>query len=247
VNPCSPSRRFQRGASLVEVLAALALSSICLGAAYGSVIVQTRRQAAQAAVSEAEHAGRLAFEVMVKQIANAGFGVPRPTSPSAAPMIVTANATTLAFWTNAMTAHTYLASAVAAGAQTLTVVSANGIAAGGSVYIADDTQWRLGTVQSVSGTTVRLAAALTASFAAGSFVLPVEQVTFALASGALQRNGRTIIPNVTALSFTYDSTTLTSIRVITVSMTVQSRARDLGGTRQSITLGTRIAPPNLAL
>jgi prepilin-type N-terminal cleavage/methylation domain-containing protein len=233
--------------SLIEILVALAISSLCLVIAYGSVMLQMRRQAAQAAVSESQHASRLAFDVLTEQIANAGFGVPQPTSPSAAPTIIAAEPTRLSFWTNTRTYHTYLRTGVTADARQLSVLAATGIAAGGSVYICDDTHWVLRGVQSVSGTTVDLTATLSSSFAAGSLILPIEQVTFAFADGALQRNGHPMLSNVTNLQFTYDSTTAADIRRITIAMTVQSRLADVGGTRRSITLAALVAPPNLTL
>lgn len=245
------SRRRDRcaaaGASLIEVLVAMTISSLCLAAVYGSLIVQARRHAAQAGMAETLHASRLAFETLTKQITNAGFGIPQPTSPSAAASIVAATPTRFTFWTNTGTHHSYLRTAVAAGGRTVSVVSADGIENGNSVYIADDNRWAVGTVQSVSGTSLQLAAGLASGFAAGSLVLPVEQVTFSLADGVLERNGHPLIRNVTDLRFTYDSTTLAAIRVITVGLTVKGRVPDVGGTHRSITLGARIAPPNLAL
>ena len=235
------------GTSLVEVLVAVAISSVCLAIAYGSVIIQSQRQMKQAAVSEAQHASRVAFDVLTQQLANVGFGVPGASSPSAAPAIVAAEPTKLTFWTNTRTDHTYLTSAVAKANSTINVLSTSGMAAGTSVYVTDDTQWFLATVRSVSGTAVQLAQPTTVGFAAGSLVLPVEQVTFSFADGTAQRNGHPFIHDVTALSFTYDATTLENIRVITISMTMRSRVAHARGTRQSFTLGARIAPPNLAL
>lgn len=237
------------GYSLIEVLVAIAILGIAMGTAYGSVIVQMRRHAAQAMVSETLYAGRTAFQVLTEQVANAGFGVPTATTPSAAASIVAAEPARLSFWTNVGTTHTYLTAAALTGSFTMTVLSSHGLGAGANVYVTDSNRWVLGTVQSASGTTVQLSRALGYNFAAGSLVFPVEQVTydFDAANGALRRNGRALIPNVTDLLFTYDSATPERIRVITISLTVQTRGVDLGGTRRAITLGARVAPPNLAL
>lgn len=236
-----------RGYSLIEVLVALAISSVCLAVAYGSVIVQTRRHAAQASVAEALHAARAAFGVLTQQIANAGFAVPKVTNPSAVTSIVTAEPSTLSFWTNAATDHTYLTAPVVAGATALQVLSPRGIRPGRNVYLADESQWALAAVSAVKGTVVQLTGKLTTNLDAGAMVLPAEQVTFTVAKGTLVRNGHPFIPNVTDLTFTYDAKAPDQIRVITVTLTVRSRRRDIGGAQRSVTLAARITPPNLAL
>lgn len=235
------------GYTLIEMLVALALMGIVMGGAYGSLIAQMRRQAAQAMQSEAMHAGRLAMNVVAAQIANAGFGVPTATSPSAAGSIIAAEPTRLSFWTNVATAHTYLTAAAKSGSRSVTVLSVSGIQPGASLYIADSSHWFRGSVGAATGTTVELDQELTYNFAAGTLIIPIEQVTFDVADGALRRNGRMFIPNVTSLSFTYDAEKPEQIRRITIILTLQARGTDLGGVRRTITLGAVVAPPNLAL
>jgi hypothetical protein len=95
---------------------------------------------------------------------------------------------------------------------------------------------------------VQLTAPLTYSFGAGSFVAPVESVTYELTKGSLLRNGHALIPNVTDLRFTYDSDQPAAIRLITVSMTVAARVADPAAKKtRTVTMGTRITPPNLVL
>ena len=94
---------------------------------------------------------------------------------------------------------------------------------------------------------MQLSPALSSAFAAGAMVTPAEPVTYELIKGALVRNGHVFIPNVTALEFAYDAATLAQIHLITVRMTVQARASDLGGLRRTVTLAARVAPPNLVL
>lgn len=79
-----------------------------------------------------------------------------------------------------------------------------------------------------------------------------EDITYSLNGTDLQRNGQTVIPNVTNLSFTYrDSNgvvtaTAADIRQIDVTMTVQASAPDpRTGNIRSITLTTIVLPRNL--
>lgn len=235
------------GNSLIEVLVSTAIFLLVIGTAYASLISQIRRQVAQVMVAETLHAGRTAFDEMTAEIANAGFGVPNPTVPSLAPSIVVAQPSKLQFWTVVSTAHTFLTAAATMNTSTVTVLSTAGLKADASVYISDQNRWYLGTVKAISGSMVQLAAPLTYNFAAGSLVTPAVLVTYELVNGSLTRNGHAFIPNVTGLQFTYDSDTPGTTRLIDVSMTVQTRGADLGGVRRTVTLGARLAPPNLVL
>ena len=240
--------RGSAGLTLLEVLIATGLLSLVMAAAYTSLIAQLRQHAAQMLTSETMHAGRSAFDVMAADLNNAGFGVPMPSTPAQAPALVIAQPRRLRFWSNTATAHTYLSAAAALDANAVSVLSTTGIRAGGRVYISDLNRWHLGTVKSVGGTTVRLTGKLAYNFPAGTLVTPVELITYRVTRGALTRNGRAIIPNVTNLRFTYDSATLASIRTITAELSVQARASAIpGAARRTITLASRITPVNLAL
>ncbi|MBX3023743.1 prepilin-type N-terminal cleavage/methylation domain-containing protein [bacterium] len=235
------------GTTLIEVLVAAAIFALAAGTAYASLIAQIRRHADQMMIAEMLHAGRLAFDDMTAEIANAGFGVPKPAVPSSAPSIVVAEPSRVQFWTVVSTAHTFLTAAAAMNASTVTVLSTAGLKVDATVYLSDQSRWYRGTVQAISGNTVKLTPALTYNFAAGSLVTPAVLVTYELVNGALTRNGRVFIPNVTGLQFTYDAKTPGDVRLIDVSMTVQTRAADLGRARRTVTFGARIAPPNLVL
>lgn len=242
-------RRLQArdGTTLIEVLVAAALFALVAGSAYASLIAQIRRHAGQVMVAEMLHAGRTAFDEMTAEIANAGFGVPRPAVPSLAPSIVVAEPARLQFWTVVSTAHTFLTAAGTMNASTVTVLSTAGLKAEATIYISDQNRWYRGTVQSISGSTLKLSPPLTYNFAAGSLVTPAVLVTYELVKGTLTRNGHVFIPNVTGLQFVYDADTPGTVRLIDVSMTVRARGADLGGTRRTVTFGARIAPPNLVL
>lgn len=243
---CPARLRAQAGLSLVEMLVATALLGLVMAAAYSNLISQIRTHATQQLVTESMHDVRSAIRIMSEQIEMAGFGVPLATTPATAARLVTATPTKLTFWTKVTATHTYLAAAATAGTSTITVASATGLKAGMSIYVGDATRWYFGSIRTVSGTSLVLSSSLTYAFAAGAPVTPVEQVTFELVGDELRRNGKRFIDNVTALSFTYDSATLTAIRQITIALSVETRANDLAtGRRLPFTLTTRVAPPNL--
>lgn len=238
----------EAGLSMVELLVATALLSLVMAAAYSNLIAQVRTHATQQLTAESMNDARMAMRVMSEQIEMAGFGVPLATTPSSAPRLIAATPSQLTFWTKVTATHTYLTAAAAAGSSTINVVSTAGLKAGMSVYVSDATRWYLGSIRTVTGNSLLLSSALTYAFAAGAPVTPVEQVTFERAGSELVRNGKRFIGNVTALSFVYDSTTLTAIRQITISLSVETRARDLATRRRlPFTLTTRVAPPNLGL
>ncbi|MGH7786727.1 MAG: PulJ/GspJ family protein [Candidatus Binatia bacterium] len=243
-----PRWRATAGTSLVEVLVTVGILGIAMGVAYTSVIAQLRRHATEMVVAETMSAGRTAFDVMRDQVAMAGFGVPVGGAPSTAATIVTAEPSRLSFWASTRGAHTYLAAAAAKGGRTYNVLNSGTLKVGGSVYLADASRWYLGTVESLKGTSVQVGSDLPYDFAPGALVVPVELITFELAKGNLVRNGRVFIPNVSSLVFTYDATAPADVRVVTVSMSVATRSADPStGKRRTLTLGGRVAPPNLPL
>ena len=239
-----------RGSSVIELMVTMVLLSLLMGAAYSSVIAQMRSHATQTLVSETMLAARSALSVLADQVELAGFGVPTANLPSTAPSLIRAEASRLSFWTNVTTTHTYLTAKARKNASLIKVVSAAGLATGSRVYITDTVDWYRGTVSSVDGlsNTVHVTPALSYDFGEGSFVTPIEQVTFELVGNALQRNGRLFIPNVSQLRFTYDATDLRAIRVISIALDVQTRAADVNrGKKITVSVATEVAPPNLAL
>lgn len=236
------------GVTMVEVLLAALLLGLAMSAAYGSVVAQMRRHAGQMVLAETMHGARAAFESLGRQVARAGVGVPSATQPARAPILETIAPDRLSFWTSPNAAPTYLAASAASGTRSLRVLEPAGLAAGQTIYVADATRWYRGTIDAVKGATLSVTPALPNAFAAGATVTPVEQVTFDLADGALRRNGRPIIPNVTRLAFSYDAASPGAVRVVTIALGVRARAVEPGmRERRTLTLATRIAPPNLAL
>jgi hypothetical protein len=240
--------RSNRGTSLVDVLVATTLLSLVMAAGYSNLATQMRMHAAQTMTTETMTDARNALQVMADQIGMAGFGVPTASTPSAAPELVTATSTQLSFWTKVNSTHTYLTAAALTNASSITVMSSTGLSAGMSIYVTDALVWYLGTVQGVSGNTLTISPVLTYNFVAGSTVTPVEQVTFQLVGDELRRNGKRFIDNVTGLTFSYDSATLSAIREITISLSAHTRAADAStGSTIPVTVTTRVTPPNLAL
>ncbi|MDX2166350.1 MAG: type II secretion system protein [Deltaproteobacteria bacterium] len=235
------------GLTLIEVLVVAGLLGVVMSLAYGSVIAQMRRHAGQMLLSEAMHSGRSAFNVLTDQIELAGFGVPTASTPSKAPMLVTTDPTKLSFWVSTRAVHSYLTAAAALGATTVKLLSTSGLKVGGTVYIADATRWYSGTISAVRNDAIDVKPALTYNFPAGSSLTPVELVTFDYADGALRRNGKVLIPNVTSLAFTYDAKTPAAVRIVTVALSVQTRAAEARVGRRTVSLATRVAPPQLAL
>lgn len=236
------------GFTVVEILVSAAVLSVALGVAYGSIVSQMRRHVGQTMLAETMHAGRTAFEVLAQQIAMAGFGVPVAETPRRLAMLETAEATRLQFWTNVGGTHTYLTAAAKLGARDLTVMSATGFRTGQTVVVTDGTRWSRGAFAAGKGAALTLAEPLTYNFAAGALVVPIEVVTLEFAKGGLWRNGRQLIGDLPELRFEYDAKQPGEVRVVSVTMTVQTRAAEPGtSARRTITLGTRVAPANLAL
>jgi prepilin-type N-terminal cleavage/methylation domain-containing protein len=236
-----------QGMTMVEVLVVAGLLGLAMSAAYGSVIAQMRRHSGQMLLSEAMHSGRSAFNVLTDQIELAGFGVPSATLPSKAPMLVTIEPTKLSFWVSPGASHSFLTAAAAVGATTLKMLSTTKLTAGTTVYVADATRWYTGKITAVRNDAIDVSPALTYNFPAGSSVTPAQLVTFDYVDGALRRNGKVLIPNVTSLAFTYDAKTASAVRVVTIALTVQTRAVEARTGRRTVSLATRIAPPHLAL
>lgn len=238
----------ERGTTMAEVMVATAILSIAMACTYASIATQMRTHATQTMVSECMNETRMALRVMSDQVDMAGFGVPSATTPSTAPKLVTATASQLTYWSKLSGGHTYLVATAARNSVTITVLSAVPLTAGTAFYITDMNRWYSGSVQQVVGNTVTITPALTYDFSPGSLVTPVEQTTFQLDGDQLQRNGHTIIRNVTGLRFTYDASSVSAVRRIGITLSAQTIAVDLAtGQRLAFTLTTQVAPPNLAL
>jgi hypothetical protein len=239
---------WDRGTSLAEVLVAASLLGILVSATYANLISQMRTHATETVVSETMLAARSALGVLSEQIAAAGLGVPRATSPAKAEALITAEAHRLSFWSNFPPRHTYLTAGMAKGSSQLSVQSAAGLTPGAVLYVMDSDNWHFATVVNQSDGAVGIDPPLGLGFAAGSLLMPVEQITFEVSGGKLLRNGRPLIEHVRELSFTYDAEERAAVRMIGVRLTVETRSVDAQrGETVPITVSAEITPPNLAL
>lgn len=80
------ARQSQRGFTLVELLATLALGTLVSTTVFGSVLVQQRLLVAQLHNASAQQSGRVAFEILERYVAGAGWGLER--APGLAPIPV---------------------------------------------------------------------------------------------------------------------------------------------------------------
>ncbi len=77
--------KHQRGATLTELLVAMAVSLITIGAVYGVHLLQVRQQVVQEDVSAMQQTARAALDMMVREIRMAGYdplGRNRDADPS---------------------------------------------------------------------------------------------------------------------------------------------------------------------
>jgi len=240
--------RRNTGISLIEVLVAISLLGLIMGAAYTGLISQVRAYAAQTMMAETMHTARTTLDILAEQIAMAGFGVPIAIAPSVAPVLLTIEPQRLSFWANASGARTYLGALAAKGDRSVSVLSTQEMTEGTSVYITDMTDWYFGEIAKADGTTLQITPKLSYNFTAGALVTPVQQITFELADGQLLRNGHVFVPDVQDLRFTYDADVSDQVTMIGIRLTLRTRAVDAGsGERLSVTVSTQVAPPNLTL
>ena len=236
------------GISLIELLVAISLLGLIMGAAYKGLISQVRAYAAQTMMAETMHTARTTLDILAEQIAMAGFGVPIAIAPSVAPVLVTIEPQRLSFWANVSGARTYLRAAAAKGATSVSVLSSQGLTQGSSIYITDMKDWYFGKIVTASGTTLQITPQLSYNFTAGALVTPIRQNTFELVQGQLLRNGHVFVPDVQDLRFTYDANTPNRVTMIGVRLTLLTRAIDVSSRKKlSVTVGTQVAPPNLTL
>ncbi len=237
-----------RGSMLVEVLVSMLLTLMLVAVMYSAFVGQVRTYAAQNQLMETTHAARLAMQVLTGQIMQAGFGAPPPSSGTGVPAILTATSSALSFVSDVRGAQTFLAAPAAKNSHSLAVVSSAAFAAGNSIYLTDGTNWYTGSVTAVNANVLTVSAGLSVAFAAGSVVNAVETVTFTFSQGQLVRNGQSLLHNVTALAFSYDSSNLGAIRRIGITLTAQVRAPDRRTVQPtSVTVSTEVAPKNLRL
>lgn len=244
-------RAGEGGFTLLEVLMALVITTFVVAPTFLLLLTQNRSYTAEREVIDLHREAQVALDILARDLRMLGYGV-----PTAADRITAAAASGLTGTANFASVSTTLRAIVAAGATSLPVNDVSGFGVGDAIYVTATsstgvTTADVGTVTGVTGgatPALTVGAGLANGYSAGADVHQNRAVTYACDSGAqtLSRNTQVLLRNVTACTFTYDSATLTSIRKITVDLTVQaSRALPEIG-RPSVALRTTVTPQNLA-
>ncbi|VAX29907.1 hypothetical protein MNBD_NITROSPIRAE03-1600 [hydrothermal vent metagenome] len=74
-------RNSQRGFSLVELMIALLITALVMGGIYTTFVVQQRSFTSQDQVAETQGSSKIAFDMIVNDIRNAGYGYPEDEAP----------------------------------------------------------------------------------------------------------------------------------------------------------------------
>jgi prepilin-type N-terminal cleavage/methylation domain-containing protein len=82
--PEAPTRIFEKGFTLIEILVVLAIMGIVLASLYGVLRTQQRSFAVQEEVSSVQRDARSALSILERDVRTAGLGVPRGNSPVSA-------------------------------------------------------------------------------------------------------------------------------------------------------------------
>ncbi|MBI2370519.1 MAG: hypothetical protein HYV08_09860 [Deltaproteobacteria bacterium] len=225
--PRTPWPTAAHGYTMLELLLALGITTFIVAPTLLLFTTQNRSYTAQSEVITLHREAQAALDILARDLRMIGYGV-----PTAASRITAATASGLAATGNLANVSTTVRSLLAVGATSLLVNSTSGFAAGDTIYITATSVSGTTTAESVTVTglttdlglpVLTVSSGLLNSFSAGADVHQNKTVTYTYDSGAqtLSRNTQVLLRNVTACTFTYDSGTLTSIRKITVNLTVQ--------------------------
>ena len=204
----------KRGFTLIELLISMVVGIIVLGAMVSTFIIQRKSYDVQEQITEMIQNARAAMDIMSREIRMAGYQVEGSA-------IINPGSSAITFLgdvdSDVITAiHTNPASA----SQTSISVNLSDrddyVASTDYIFISDGTQSEFVQVDdsdpySTSGEpdTINLSAGLTHSYAVGSLVQTVEQITYQLDGTTLERNEKELAPNIESLNFTYGSNTIT--------------------------------------
>jgi hypothetical protein len=256
MRPQRPASRGEQGYSLAELLVVCAVLGLVMAGVLTLYMTGTTVALSGQNKTEAQQGARGTL-LMEEDLRLAGYGF--PANAAANPVFVAASATSVTFWADLTNSSTTLSAAAAAGATTLTVTSGAGFAASNVIYVINQGVWETRTVASATATTITLTAGLANAYPAGAQVGLPRQITYSWDGvGTLSRNSgagaQAVVTGVTAFQLSYYdpteaiiptaslSTSLTNIRRVVISMTVQSAAAQNRGT---FTLNASIRPRNL--
>ncbi len=233
-------RRFlgdDRGFSLIEILIALSTFFIVLFAVYTTFDTSQATYAAGEQRADIQQNARVAMEVVGADLRLAGYGFPT----GAGNVITAANATSITFWADVMSASTTILNVdVNAGDTTLNVVDASGIQPGDTIYLINGGQWEQLTIAAggvntgVNPNTITLTAPTANAYPWGSQVGRPSSIQFSWAANTLSKDDgeggglQPLADNIQNFQLQYfdaaDNATAipANIRRMTISFTAQS-------------------------
>ena len=231
-------RRFlgdDRGFSLAEILIALSTFFIVLFAVYTTFDTSQATYAAGEQRADIQQNARVAMEVVGADLRLAGYGFPT----GAGNVITAANATSITFWADVMSASTTILNVdVNAGDTTLNVQDASGIQAGDTIYLINGGQSDRLTVLSVNTVlvpnTITTAVGPCLAYPWGSQVGRAISIQFSWAANTLSKDDgeggglQPLADNIQNFQLQYfdaaDNATAVpaNIRRMTISFTAQS-------------------------
>jgi len=209
-----------KGFTLVELLIAIAITALAVAAVYSTFIVQQRSFISQDQVAETQVSSKIAFDMLVNDIRNAGFGYPADENP-------TINGVSGAITINNAGGQDGSSDTITilGGFRQIAILSADAVVGQGQISInySGSTSFNLsnrsflsidgidfaqitnctipqGSSDCSSGT-LTLDRGINIPFQANRPVYLVEDITYQVNNGNLQRNGDTIANNIDDLQF----------------------------------------------
>ena len=204
------------GFTLLELLVSMAVGIIVLGAMVSTFLIQRKSYATQEQVTQLNQNARAAMDLMSREIRMAGYRVEGIDAISE-----DSNSSKIAFLgdvdSDVITAiDTNPANASETSISVNLRDNGDYIAESDYIYISDGIHSELIHVDeteafSTSGEpdTINLREGLANSYAVGSLVQTVEEVTYELDGTTLERNGYPVAENIESLNFTYGANTVT--------------------------------------
>jgi prepilin-type N-terminal cleavage/methylation domain-containing protein len=203
--------RKQSGFSLAELMVAMVLGIILIGAVYNTYMAQTRSYNVQEQVAEMQQTARVAMDMILRDVRMAGYQAAGFTVPNSN-AIVAINSSTdpdgIIASDNQGLSTTLTANA-SAGAGSITVMSVdpNGdgtvdFSQNAGVIISDGVRTQGFTITGVAGTVLTLSGSLAKAYLAANTVV-VPAVVYDVVGTDLRRNGLVLARNIEDLQFAY--------------------------------------------
>ena len=261
-------RRDERGFTLTELLITVAILGLVMAAVLGVQLTTQTMFSRGENQAEAQQSARVAM-LMEEDLRMVGYGCPDQGCPTPPPggakqAIPAASTTSITFWADTLNASTTLSAAVAAGAVTLPVVDASGIAANDRIYLTNGDTWETRVVTAKTGNDRLIVAALTNAYPQGVQVGRPRQIvyTYDPGTGTLTKdagdgNGpQTLATGFASLTYSFydaNDTLITpanpignpqTVRRILIQTTTRS-ALASGGGASTFQINTNVRPRNL--